>query len=306
MKTKEKITKLIDDLHNKVDDFYNSDKWENYLKFAIKFRNRSEFNKLLIWFFGGEDTVHVMGYKQWIQKMNRIVVACTVCRAVANKDCRCEERQAPVRIPQLAPMTYKKVEEDENGEEKIQNKLFFREVYVFKIEDTEQIEGKPIIEMQTLTQHLNFEVDEELENILVKIINDNDFSYRLDRWDNDNLNGWCDYRLREIVVHEDRPKAQRIKTLIHEIGHMFAHDSEMLGNPQDPRALRETEAESIAYVVGQFLGMDTSNYSIGYVTSWSSNEDFILKASIETVTKTAMKIIDLIEQTGGVNVNTTN
>ena len=306
MKTKEKITKLIDDLHNKVDDFYNSDEWANYLKFALKFRNRSEFNKLLIWFFGGEDTVHVMGYKQWIQKMNRIVVACTSCRAVANKDCRCKERVAPVRIPQLAPMTYKKVEEDENGEEKVQKKLFFREVYVFRMEDTEQIDGKPIIEMQTLTQHLNFEVDEELENILVKIINDNDFNYRLDKWDNDNLNGWCDYRLKEIVVHEDRPKAQRIKTLIHEIGHMFAHDSEMLGNPQDPRALRETEAESIAYVVGQFLGMDTSNYSIGYVTGWSSNEDFILKASIETVTKTAMKIIDLIEQTGGVNVNATN
>lgn len=306
MKTKEKITKLIDDLHNKVDDFYNSDEWANYLKFALKFRNRSEFNKLLIWFFGGEDTVHVMGYKQWIQKMNRIVVACTSCRAVANKDCRCKERVAPVRIPQLAPMTFKKVEEDENGEEKVQKKLFFREVYVFRMEDTEQIDGKPIIEMQTLTQHLNFEVDEELENILVKIINDNDFNYRLDKWDNDNLNGWCDYRLKEIVVHEDRPKAQRIKTLIHEIGHMFAHDSEMLGNPQDPRALRETEAESIAYVVGQFLGMDTSNYSIGYVTGWSSNEDFILKASIETVTKTAMKIIDLIEQTGGVNVNATN
>lgn len=306
MKTKEKITKLIDDLHNKVDDFYNSDEWANYLKFALKFRNRSEFNKLLIWFFGGEDTVHVMGYKQWIQKMNRIVVACTSCRAVANKDCRCKERVAPVRIPQLAPMTFKKVEEDENGEEKVQKKLFFREVYVFRMEDTEQIDGKPIIEMQTLTQHLNFEVDEELENILVKIINDNDFNYRLDKWDNDNLNGWCDYRLKEIVVHEDRPKAQRIKTLIHEIGHMFAHDSEMIGNPQDPRALRETEAESIAYVVGQFLGMDTSNYSIGYVTGWSSNEDFILKASIETVTKTAMKIIDLIEQTGGVNVNATN
>ena len=85
MKTKEKITKLIDDLHNKVDNFYNSDEWAKYLQFALKFRNRSEFNKLLIWFYGGEDTVYVMGYKQWIQKMNRIVVACTVCRAVANK-----------------------------------------------------------------------------------------------------------------------------------------------------------------------------------------------------------------------------
>ena len=64
MKTKEKITKLIDDLHNKVDNFYNSDEWAKYLQFALKFRNRSEFNKLLIWFYGGEDTVYVMGYKQ--------------------------------------------------------------------------------------------------------------------------------------------------------------------------------------------------------------------------------------------------
>jgi len=299
MKTKEKITKLIDDLHNKVDEFYNSDEWAKYLQFALKFRNRSEFNKLLIWFYGGEDTVYVMGYKQWVQKMNRIVVACTVCRAVANKDCRCEERQAPIRIPQLAPMTYNKIEEDEDGEEKVQKKLFFREVYVFKMEDTEQIDDKPIIEMEEIIHHLNFEVDADLENALTKIINDNEFTYRLDTWDNDKLNGWCDYHRKEIVVHSGRPQAQRIKTLIHEIGHMFAHDSEMLGNPQDPRALRETEAESIAYVVGQFLGMDTSNYSIGYVTGWSSNEDFILKASIETVTKTAMKIIDLLEEARG-------
>ena len=64
MKTKTKqtkITKLLDQLHEDVDKFYNSETWENYLKFMGMFRRRSVNNQLLIWFFGGEDTI-----KLWV------------------------------------------------------------------------------------------------------------------------------------------------------------------------------------------------------------------------------------------------
>ena len=84
-------------------------------------------------------------------------------------------------------------------------------------------------------------------------------------------------------------EAQTIKTTIHEIGHMFGHKdfSQTL-----PRSLKETEAESIAYVVSNYLGLDTSNYSIGYVTGWSANEEFILKESVDRVSKTSKLILD--------------
>lgn len=296
MKTKTKntkITELIDKLHSEVDRFYNSDEWANYLQFMSKFITRSHFNQFLIEIYGGIDTNMVMGYQQFIERLNRIPVACIVCRAIASKNCSCEERTPPVRIPQLAPMTYKKTIEDEAGEEKEEKKLFFREVFVFKFEDTEQLEGKPVIPVVTsVTEKIDIEVKdfETIEAKLIKIVEDNGFEFIYQDIQEEALNGWCDYSKKELVIDKNMPNAQKIKTTIHEIGHMFSHE-----NVKIPRAIKETEAESIAYVVSHHLGIDTSSYSIGYVTGWSDNEEFILLESVGRVSKTSKKILELLE-----------
>jgi len=298
MKTKTKntkITELIDRLHNEVDQFYNSEKWANYLQFMSKFINRSHFNQFLIQIFGGTDTLMVMGYQQFIERLNRIPVACVVCRAIASKNCSCEERTPPVRIPQLAPMTYNKKTEDENGEEVEEKKLFFREVFVFKFEDTEQLEGKPVIPVETsVVEKLDIEVDDfdMIEEKLIDIVEDNNFQFKYENIHEESLNGWCDFTNKEIVIDKNMANAQTIKTIIHEIGHMFAHED---FSQKLPRALKETEAESIAYVVSHHLGIDTSSYSIGYVTGWSDNEEFILLDSVGRVSKTSKKILELLE-----------
>lgn len=298
MKTKTKntkITELIDRLHNEVEQFYNSDKWANYLQFMSKFINRSHFNQFLIQIFGGTDTLMVMGYQQFIERLNRIPVACKVCRAIATKNCSCDERTPPVRIPQLAPMTYNKKTEDENGEEVEEKKLFFREVFVFKFEDTEQLEGKPVIPVETsVVEKVDIEVEDFdlMEAKLIEIVEDNNFEFKYENIHEEALNGWCDFTKKELVIDKNMPNAQTIKTIIHEIGHMFAHE-EFSRNL--PRALKETEAESIAYVVSHHLGIDTSSYSIGYVTGWSDNEEFILLESVGRVSKTSKKILELLE-----------
>lgn len=298
MKTKTKntkITELIDRLHNEVDQFYNSEKWANYLQFMSKFINRSHFNQFLIQIFGGTDTLQVMGYQQFIERLNRIPVACTVCRAIASKNCSCDERTPPVRIPQLAPMTYKKTREDENGEEVEEKKLFFREVFVFKFEDTEQLEGKPVIPVETsVVEKLDIEIEDfdMIEEKLIEIVEDNNFQFKYENIHEEALNGWCDFTKKELVIDKNMANAQKVKTIIHEIGHMFAHED---FSQKLPRALKETEAESIAYVVSHYLGIDTSSYSIGYVTGWSDNEEFILLDSVGRVSKTSKKILELLE-----------
>tara|TARA_R100000329_G_scaffold53164_3_gene48809 strand:- start:47 stop:946 length:900 start_codon:yes stop_codon:yes gene_type:complete len=298
MKTKTKntkITELIDRLHNEVEQFYNSDKWANYLQFMSKFINRSHFNQFLIQIFGGTDTLMVMGYQQFIERLNRIPVACIVCRAIATKNCSCDERTPPVRIPQLAPMTYNKKTEDENGEEVEEKKLFFREVFVFKFEDTEQLEGKPVIPVETsVVEKIDIEVEDYdlMEAKLIQIVEDNNFEFKYQEIHEEALNGWCDFTNKELVIDKNMPNAQTIKTIIHEIGHMFAHED---FSQKLPRALKETEAESIAYVVSHHLGIDTSDYSIGYVTGWSDNEEFILLESVGRVSKTSKQILELLE-----------
>lgn len=285
-----KSSEILKKLHQDVESFKESGELENYFKFCGKFINRSFNNQMLIYFAKPEATF-VKGYKQWIDDHKRIVVACTVCRSFKNADCSCEERTAPTRIEQLAPMI-KKTENKINGEE--EEILFFRVVYVFDIADTEALEGGE--EIPEITSWVDFDIEnaDELEARFVEIINNNSFSFRYDSWDSKNLNGFCDFQKQEIVVSADRPKAQQIKTIIHEIGHMFAHNRDEYMKCDDPRGLREVEAESIAYVVANMLGLDTSDYSIGYVASWSDSDEGSLKKSIGTVTKTAEKIMDLL------------
>ena len=288
---KTKINETIERLHTQVNEFVDEGRYQDYLKFINKFWNRSAFNQLLIYMYKDKAS-YVMGYKQWIDKFNRIPVACIVCRAIAVKDCNCNERIAPVRIPQLGPMTYKK--ENDKGEE--EEKMYFRDVYVFDISDTEPIADLPVKEIVTLLDWVDVEIeDTTLENKLIALINNKGFEFRYDDTESDSLNGWTDYAKKEIVVSNDRPKAQQIKTIVHEIGHMLAHDIETLGDMLAPRELKECEAESIAFVVLDTLGIDTSSYSVGYVAGWTNNEENLLIDSIQTVSKNAKFILEYLQ-----------
>jgi len=290
MKKQSKAKAIIEDLHQKVEAFEDSEKLKNYLDFSSRFINRSMNNQFLI-FFSNPHATYVKGYKQWIDDHKRIVVACTVCRSFKNVECTCEERTAPKRIEQLAPMTKKTGEIIKvNGKDTEEEILFFRVVYVFDVADTEALEGGE--EIPKLVDWVTGETDEEITQRFIKIVEDNGFNFRYDSWSSKDLNGWTDFTNKEVVVSSDRPEAQQLKTLIHEIGHMFAHAEDREFNMTDPRPLREVEAESIAYTVANMLGLDTSSYSVGYVAGWSSNDKETLHQSMKAVLKTVQLIMD--------------
>jgi hypothetical protein len=292
----EKTKQLIENIHSRVKDFVNGSDYINYLKFIKKFRKRSFFNQMLIW-ITKENSTFVMGYKQWIDKFNRIPVACVICRALSNKECSCEERTPAVRIPQLAPITYKY--EDKQGEEK--DGIYFKTVYVFDISDTEPLPDLPIKEVfedefDLGIKKLDVEVQfEKLEPVLKKIITDNGFKFRYEVVNSESLGGWTNHALKEVVCKDNTNNADKLHTLLHEIGHMFAHSRENLNNKNFFRPRIETEAETIAFVVADYLGIDTSCYSIGYITSWSGGDDDILEDSVKAVVDTSNKMLDLIE-----------
>jgi hypothetical protein len=290
MKKQSKAQAIIEDLHNKVEAFEDSDQLKNYLDFSSRFINRSMNNQFLI-FFSNPHATYVKGYKQWIDDHKRIVVACTVCRSFKNVECTCEERTAPKRIEQLAPMTKKTGEIIKvNGKDTEEEILFFRVVFVFDVADTEALEGGE--EIPSLVDWVTGETDEEITQRFIKIVEDNGFNFRYDSWSSKDLNGWTDFTNKEVVVSSDRPEAQQLKTIIHEIGHMFAHAEDREFNMTDPRPLREVEAESIAYTVANMLGLDTSSYSVGYVAGWSSNDKETLHQSMKAVLKTVQLIMD--------------
>ena len=106
---------------------------------------------------------------------------------------------------------------------------------------------------------------------------------------------------KRITLNEGESELQTVKTLIHEIAHAKLHDIDLNAPPEQQqerpsRRTREVEAESIAYTVCQHFGLDTSDYSFGYVAGWSSDKDIKeLKASLETIRATASELISEID-----------
>ena len=96
---------------------------------------------------------------------------------------------------------------------------------------------------------------------------------------------------QRIALRPGMSQSQTIKTLVHEIAHARLHND---GEKRD-RNVKEVEAESVAYVVCQYLGIDTSDYTFGYVAGWSKNRELPeLKSSLELIRSTAAEIIDAI------------
>ena len=91
---------------------------------------------------------------------------------------------------------------------------------------------------------------------------------------------------------------QNIKTAIHEIAHATLHDIDKDALERPDRRTREVQAESVAYAVCQHYGLDTSDYSFGYIAGWSGpgKELAELKGSLETIRSTAASLIDTIDE----------
>ena len=108
---------------------------------------------------------------------------------------------------------------------------------------------------------------------------------------------------QKIVIQSGMSESQTVKTAVHEIAHSLLHDSDHArmevvdATEKKDRNTKEVEAEAVAYTVCQHFGIDTSDYSFGYVAGWSSGREMTeLKKSMETIQKTAAELIDRIEE----------
>ncbi len=109
------------------------------------------------------------------------------------------------------------------------------------------------------------------------------------------INGECSHVEKRIRIEARNDERQQVKTLAHELGHAILHEPGE-GRP-DSRPLLELEAESVAYVVCQNLGIETSDYSFGYVAIWADGNDEAqkaIKASGSRIQRAADQIIAAI------------
>jgi len=169
----------------------------------------------------------------------------------------------------LAPCIYR----DKDDETK--TKIFFKTVYVF---DISQTEGHPIPEIDWRTTEQNT----VLQAALTSFVEANDWKVIF----SDDLNGAegvCRYKTRTICLL----KGTGTDSLIHEIGHMVLHEDQ----PGMSREDKETEAESVSFVVSTHFGLETK--APEYLASWT--EPTQIREHAARIIQVAHQIIEYVE-----------
>ena len=264
MTTTSDRSELLDALTEGISKLTTSDEWQRYLDCQSRFYHYSSNNVMLILTQRHEAT-QIAGFNAW-KKLGRFV------------------KKGEKAIWIVAPMRYKVVDDQKNDDEQ-QVIRGFKWVPVFAISSTD---GE---ELPSVCHKLAGDDPDGLFDRLTVVADSIGFHVENVELQG-SVNGDCTYREKRVRVELTNAPAQRVKTLAHELAHALLHE-----NFKD-RALAELEAESTAFIVMSTLGIDSSNYSFGYVTTWAGGGDQAIagiKASCERIQKSAASILRAFE-----------
>ena len=288
--TQGRIKEITEHLEQGVQEVFESERYRDYLKAMSRFHNYSLNNTLLI-VMQKPDASLVAGYGKWRDEFERHV----------------KSGEKGIKI--LAPAPYK-IKKDvaktdpDTGQPVIgadgkpvteQREVTIPAFKVVSVFDVSQTEGKelPDIAVDALTGNV-----EQYEDFWRALKLTSPVPVTLEKIDG-SAHGYYDLAEKRIAIVDGMSELQTIKTAIHEIAHAKLHDIDLNAPEQaerPDRSTREVQAESVAYTVCQHFGLDTSDYSFGYVAGWSSGRDIKeLKASLETIRTAASELISEIE-----------
>ena len=263
-----------------IKEFLDSDKYKDYLTKMSKLNNYSNRNLRLI-LAQNPEARQVASFKQWKENFGRHV----------------KKGEKALRI--FKPMT--KIKKDENNQPildkngKPETVTFFGLVPVF---DVSQTEGKEMPKAAEVKEQLSDLDYANLYRALMAIAKENDVSVRFEEMEN-NKHGYYSVPENQIVLRSNEMnKAQIIKTFLHEMAHAELHHAD---NPQKDNLTRSTaelQAESVAYVVSSYYGIDTSEYSFNYLSGWSADKETLadLEAQLDIVQQEAKSLMVRMDQ----------
>jgi antirestriction protein ArdC len=287
-----RIEALQKQLATSVSALVSGEDWRRALEFAARFRSRSFSNTMLIYvqhykaFEEGrvpEPTpTYVAGFKQWLSLDRHVMKGQTGYAILAPVTARFASS-----TPENAESWRRLARgEEPNRGESVRSKLVgVKPAHVW---DISQTDGKPIPERPRPTL-LQGQAPEGLWEGLAAQIQARGFTMKAvpAAAAIGGANGLTDYVTREVSVRMDMDDAARVKTLAHELGHVMLHGPD---NPDASlhRGIAEVEAESVALMIGAAHGLDTTSYTVPYVSSWASS--VLGKSPVEVVTATAERV----------------
>ena len=263
-----------------IKEFLDSDKYKDYLTKMSQLNNYSNRNLRLI-LAQNPEARQVASFKQWKENFGRNV----------------KKGEKALRI--FKPMT--KIKKDENNQPildkngKPKTVTFFGLVPVF---DVSQTEGKEMPKAPEVKEQLTDLAYANLYRALMAIAKENDVSVRFEEMEN-SRRGYYSIPENQIVLRSNEMnKSQIIKTFLHEMAHAELHHAD---NPQKEKLTRSTaelQAESVAYVVSSYYGIDTSEYSFTYLSGWSADKETLadLEAQLDIVQQEAKSLMVRMDQ----------
>ena len=292
-KPADKLKEITDRLEQGIMQLFDSDRYKEYLRVMSKFHNYS-FNNTLLIAMQKPDASLVAGFQSWKNNFKRNVVK-------GEKGIKILA-PSPFKIKQemekIDPATQKPVIGADGKPVKEEKEITIPAFKVVSVFDVSQTEGKelPDIAVDMLTGDV-----ECFKDVFAALEKTSPVPIGFEKIEG-NSHGYYHLEEKRIAIDEGMSELQTIKTAIHEIAHAKLHDidpnapkEEQADRPD--RRTREVQAESVAYAVCQHYGLDTSDYSFGYVAGWSSGRELDeLKSSLETIRSTAAEIINSIDE----------
>ena len=291
-KPAEKLKEITDRLEQGIAELFDSERYKEYLKVMSKFHNYSFRNTVLI-AMQKPDASLVAGFSAWKNNFERNVMKGQKgIKIIAPSPYKIKQE-----MQKIDPHTQKPVIGKDGKPVTEEKEVTIPAYKVVSVFDVSQTEGKelPDIAVDELTGDVDrykdfFAALEKTSPVPIAFENIEGGSH-----------GYYHLEDKRIAINEGMSELQTLKTAIHEIAHAKLHDIDLNApkdeQPRVDRRTREVEAESVAYTVCQHYGLDTSDYSFGYVAGWSSGRELSeLKSSLETIRSAAAEIINSIDE----------
>ncbi len=285
--TKDRVKEITDDLEKGIREVFESGRYKQYLKTMSRFHGYSMNNTILI-HLQKPDATLIAGFRAWQEKFHRNVM----------------KGEKGIRI--LAPAPFKKTVTmdvydahhnpvmDVNGNQvqKEQEIVIpaFKPVTVF---DVSQTDGEPL---PALAKTLTGDVD-QYGTFLQALERASAAPIAFETLPS-NLDGFFSLKDKSITIRSGMSEVQTVCAIIHEVTHSRLHDNKD-APPEERKDSRtmEVEAESVAYAVCAYYGIETGENSFGYIASWSKDKELPeLKKSLETISRTASDLITDIDR----------
>lgn len=258
---KAQAEQLHNELTAKIAQLTQSENWMEWLTFAARFHRYSLGNLLLI-LAQMPTATHVAGYRA-LQAMGRQV----------------RKGEKAIKIFGYSKKNVIDVDEETGDKTITGSRVFYPVLSVF---DISQTDGDPIPDTPASPELLTGDDEAEIYDRTADFLRGRGWDVAIEDITTPGLNGYTAPLTREIRIAASLSPAARAKTGLHEAAHAILHVDDDTASAH--RGIREVEAESVAYVMGAMLGLDTTDYSISYVTGWAA-------ADVELIRSTATNVL---------------